>query len=102
MRFLTFFMYEASKTAEMAALGDKVNSKLPKGAKVLSSYLCLSPPFPVPPNTLVSFSIAEVDNVEAMATTSYPLLLAGATICRVPIMEIQPKTAVKTEKKYRR
>lgn len=101
-RFLTFFSYEATKTAEMATAGDKVNSNLPKGTKILASYVCLSPPFPVPPNTLVNVTITEVDNAEAMAATSYPLLLAGATISRVPIMEVQPKTAAKTEKKYRR
>jgi hypothetical protein len=102
MRFLTFFSYEATKTAEIAAVGDKVNANLPKGSKILASYVCLSPPFPVPPNTLVSFSIGEVDNAEAMAATSYPLMLAGATISRVPIMEVPIKSEAKTEKKYRR
>lgn len=101
MKFLTFTFFEASKTAEISAVSDKVYANLPRGAEIVGSYVCLSPPFPVPPNTIVSFSIGEVDTAETMAATSYPLMLAGATISRVPILEVPPKTAAKAEKKYR-
>jgi hypothetical protein len=101
MKFMTFVTYDAAKVAEIAAAADKIMAKPPKGYKVLSNYACMSPPFPVPPNTTVSVTITEFENAEAMAAVTYPLLLAGATIHRVPLMEVPVGAAVKTEKKLR-
>jgi hypothetical protein len=102
MKFMTFITYDAAKVAEISAVADKMMAKPPKGYNVLSNYACMSPPFPVPPNTLVSVSITDFDNAEALAAVTYPLQLAGATIHRVPLMEVPVGAAVKTERKYRR
>ena len=70
---------------------------------MLASYVCQAVPFPgLPPDAMVTFSISEVDSNEDLATISYPLQLAGATIHRVPILELPVGGAAKVEKKYRR
>jgi hypothetical protein len=102
MKFMTFITYEAEKTAAIAAAGDKITSKPPKGFKLLNNYACMSAPFPVPPNTIVSVTISEAENAEVLAAVTYPLLLAGATISRVPLMEVPAGASVKIEKKLRR
>ncbi len=102
MKFLTITMVDAAKAAEVAKVSDKVMASPPPGIKVLASYVCLAPPFPgVPPNTLVAFDIAEIDSAEAMSTVTYPMMLAGATIYRAPILELPVAAAAEVEKKYR-
>jgi len=100
MKFLSFSMYDVAKTAEVAAAGDKVVNT--PGVKVLGQYVCLAIPFPgVPPNTLVTCSITEAESAEVLAAVSYPLMLAGATVHRVPIMEVPMGAGAETEKKFR-
>jgi len=50
---------------------------------------------------MVSFFIAEAESAEALAAVSYPTILAGATIHRVPILEMPVGAMGKEEKKYR-
>jgi len=102
MKFLTFMIYDVAKTADIAAASDKVMSNLPPGIKIQSQYVCLGVPFPgVPPNNLVSVSIGEADTAESLAQVSYPLALAGATIYRVPILELPLAKTAEVERKYR-
>jgi hypothetical protein len=58
-------------------------------------------PFDVPPNSLVSVTISESDSAETMAARVYPLMLAGATINIIPLLEVPVTGGVKAEKKYR-
>ena len=100
MKFLSFYMFDMTKAAEIAAAGDKVANT--PGVKLLAQYACQAIPFPgVPPNTMVVVTIAEVESNEALATANYPLELAGATTHRVPIMEMPVGGAAETEKQYR-
>lgn len=102
MKFLTFTWYDASKATELATIVDKMQASYPPGLKNLGQYACLAIPFPgLPPNTIVSFSITEAESAEALAAISYPLVLAGATIHRVPILEIPVGGGAKVEKKFR-
>jgi len=95
-------MFDVAKAAEVAKVSDKVMASPPPGYKLLTQYVCLAPPFPgVPPNTLVGFNISEVDSAEAMSTVTYPIMLAGATIHRAPILELPVAAAAEVEKKYR-
>jgi len=101
MKFLGFAMYDAAKAAEVAQASDKV-AKTP-GRKVLASYMCMGIAFPgVPPNTLVSISVAEYESNEAMAAAMYPVALAGATVWAVPVLEMTVGRGAATEKKYRK
>jgi len=101
MKFLQFAMYDVAKGAEVAQASDKV-AKTP-GRKLLALYTCIGMAFPgVPPNTLVAVSVNEYESNEAMAATQYPLVLAGATVWAVPVLEMPAGRAAVTEKKYRK
>ena len=78
MKILTISVIPVSKTAEMSALADKITAERPPDVSDVAQYICLSPPFDgIPPNSIVTISIAEVghhDNktsaVIAMTTVS--------------------------------
>lgn len=102
MKFLSFVTIPATKVAEVSAVSDKVLTNPPPGYQALANYACLAAPFDgIPPNSIVSVSISEADNAEALAAIQYPLVLAGATVHRVPIMDVAIGTAVQTEKKFK-
>jgi len=105
MKFLLFTMWDAAKTAEVAQAADKVGASPPPGAKMLASYVCQGILFPgvlLPQNTLVGVGIIEADTNEALAAASYPVLLAGASVWHVPVLELPVAGAAKVEKKFRR
>ena len=99
MRFLTYVVFPLDKAAELAKLGDETTTNPPEGYKTLAKYNCLSNPFPgvqLPQGTTVVVSICECDNEQAMAATNLPLMFAGATVHRIPILEIESGQASKT------
>ena len=66
---------------------------------MLANYVCEGLPFPgALPNTMVGISIIEAESNEALASLSYPLLIAGASVCNVPVMEMPEAGAVKADK----
>jgi len=100
MKFLMFAMYDAAKTADVAAASDKISST--PGLEILGGYVCMGIPFPgFPENTLLTVSVVEVESSEAMATAAYPLALAGATVWHVPVLEVATGGGGEAEKKYR-
>jgi len=50
---------------------------------------------------MVGISISEAENAEALAAVSYPLVLAGAWVWNVPVLEMTEAGMAKAEKKYR-
>ena len=101
MKFITFNMFDVAKAVEIAQAADKV-VKTP-GQKTLAQYVCLGLAFPgVPPNTMVTITIGEVESNEAMGAVHYPLELAGATVWSVPVLEMPVAGAAAEEKKYRK
>jgi hypothetical protein len=101
MKFLIISTFEVAKATELSALNDMVLGNAPPGYKVLENYACLSAPFPIPPNVMATVEITECDSAEAAATVNYPLMLAGATINMVPLMEMPVTGVAELEKKYR-
>jgi len=102
MKFLNLNLFDVAKTAEVAQASDKVWASPPAGTKMLASYVSLSPVFPnQPPNTMVGFNITEAENAEAMAAVHYPMMIAGATIYAIPILELPLVGAAEVEKKYK-
>lgn len=104
MKFLLFTMWDAAKTAEMAQVHDKVWSSPPPGVKMLADYICQGMPFPgvlLPPNTLVSVGIIEAESNEALAAAAYPVVLAGASLWHVPVLELPVVGTAEVEKKFR-
>lgn len=100
MKHLVIAVFDPAKASEMAALSDKTSS-IP-GINILAAYACLGTPFPgVPPNNMVTFSICDDETAEAIAAALYPMMQAGATIYRVPIMELPAGGTAETEKKLR-
>ena len=102
MKFLTITVFDVAKTSDLVKVSDKVMKNTP-GYKPLAMYACMGNPFPgeIPPNSMVTVSISEVETDEALGAVTYPLALAGATIHRVPIMEVTPGTSEEVEKKLR-
>ena len=101
MKFMALSMYPVAKTAEVAAASDKVWKERPREGRPESAYLCMTFPFPVPPNTLVSVSIGEYESVEEIAANIYPVMLAGATVDIIPLLEVPLGRGAETEKKYK-
>jgi hypothetical protein len=101
MKIAIFVLYDVSKAAEIAKVGDQVQ-KMP-GRKVLANYLFQGKPFDgLPPNTAVNMTISEFESNEAMLAVQYPLGLAGATSWAVPVFEGPVAGSVETEKKFRK
>ena len=102
MKFLTIAMTDMANMQAVTQATDKVWASPPPGIKAEAIYVCLGTPFPgVPPNTLVSVSIYESESAEALAAVSYPMMVAGQTIYRVPILEVPVGAIAQEEKKYR-
>lgn len=101
MKFITFAMFDVAKAAEVAQVVDKV-AKTP-GQKTIAQYICQGIAFAgVPPNKMVTISVAEVESNEAIAASQYPLALAGAILWAVPVLEMPVAGAAAEEKKYRK
>jgi len=67
-------------------------------------YSCQANPFPgieLPQGTMVTVSIVECDNAEAMAAVSLEMTLAGATTNRIPVMEVATGKAEGTVEKLK-
>jgi hypothetical protein len=91
MKFLSFSTYNIDKLAEIAKAADKLAANPPEGYKILAMYSCQANPFPgvePPPGTMVTVSILESDTAEAMASAALEMTLAGATVNRIPVMEV--------------
>jgi hypothetical protein len=100
MKFISFTIYDAAKSTEIATLTDELFVDPPPGYNPLASYTCLAQPFPgLMPNTLVSITIAEAESAESLAAISYPLVFAGATFHSVPVLENPIGGAAIVEKK---
>ena len=80
----------------MTQAADKTWASPPPGIKLLAQWVCLGIPVPqgLPPNTVVVVAAIEAESEEALVATAYPLAVAGATVWRVPIMEVPVGGAV--------
>ena len=108
MKILLFTMYDPSKVAELAKVSDQFQANPPEGEKTLAMYTCQGIPFPqglpnnVSHNAMVSVSIHEVENNDALGATIYPFVIAGAATWAVPIMELVTGDVAKQEEQLRR
>ena len=101
MKFISFSMVNIAKVAEVVQVSDKVANT--PGQKVLAKYTCLGKPFDgVPPNTMVTITIHEVESHEAIAAYGFPMALAGSTIWAVPVVEQQVGNMVAELKKFQK
>ena len=102
MKMLSISTFDVAKAGDVAKATDKVYSTTP-GYKPLATYICLGNPFPreIPPNSIVTLTIAEVANENDLAAISYPLTLAGVSFQRVPVLEMKPGKSAETEKKLK-
>ena len=91
MKFLSFSTFNIDKLAEVAQAADNLGKNPPEGYKLLAMYSFQGNPFPGTEHArgdMVSVSIIESDSAEAMASANLQMTLAGATINRIPVMEI--------------
>jgi len=102
MKFLRFATMDVAKAAEVANASDKIWASPPTGTKALASYVCQGIAYPgAPANALVAVLVVEADSNEAIAATTYPVTLAGATIWDVPVLELPVSGAGDVEKRMR-
>lgn len=104
MKFLSFTTFNIDKLAEVAKAADKIAKNPPEGYNLLAMYSCQANPFPGierPIGTMVTVSIIECDNAEAMAAASLEMTLAGASINRIPVMEVLTGEAEGTVEKLK-
>lgn len=101
MKFMTLSVYPVEKIAEVAAASDKVWANQPKESRPEASYVMMCVPFDTPPNSMVSVAINESDSAERIAARIYPVMLAGAEVQIIPLLEVPIGGGAKAEKKYR-
>ena len=102
MKLVRFATIDADKAADVAQASDKVWASPPAGTKILASYVGQGIAYPgAPAHALVAMQIIEAESNEAIATTQYPIMLAGATVWDVPVLELPVVGAVGVEKEYR-
>jgi hypothetical protein len=104
MKFLSITTYNIDKLTEIAQAADNLGKNPPEGYKLLAMYSCQGNPFPgieLDRGDMVSVSIIESDSAESMASANLQLVLAGATVNRIPVMEIPTGGAEGTVEKLK-
>jgi hypothetical protein len=101
MKFMIMNVLPVSRAADVSAASDKVQREQPREGGPASGFLMMSVPFDIPPNSMVTFSISEQDSAEDIAARVYPLMLAGADVSIIPLLEVPIGGSVEAEKKYR-
>jgi hypothetical protein len=104
MKFLSFTTYHIDKLTEIVKAADRLAANPPEGYKLLAMYACQANPFPgaeLPQGTMITASIVECENAEAMAAASLEMTFAGATVNRIPVMEVSTGEAEGTVEKLK-
>ncbi len=104
MKFLSVTTYNIDKLAELTQAADKLAKNPPEGYHLLAMYSCQANPFPgvdLPPGTMTTISIVECSDAGAMAAANLELTLAGASVNRVPVLEIPTGDAEETVEKLK-
>jgi hypothetical protein len=102
MKFMTLVIEPTEKIADIGAASDKAMANVPKGKRAECIYVMMCvPQLNIPPNSIVAFAIAESDTADEIAARNYPVMLAGAAVHTIPLLEVPVTGAAKAEKKYR-
>lgn len=101
MKFMTLTIYPVAVAAEVGKASDKVYAGRSQESEPPSAYVLMTVPFPVPPNSLVVVTIAESESAEEMAARVYPMMVAGATVHIIPVLEVPLGGGAEAEKKYK-
>ena len=101
MKFMTLTIYPVAKAAEVGKASDKMWAGRSQESKPPCAYVLMTVPFPVPPNSLVAVTIGESESAEELAARVYPMMVAGATVHIIPVLEMPLGGGEEAEKKYR-
>ena len=101
MKFMTFTIYPVAMAAEVGKASDKVWAARSHKGEPPSAYVLMTVPFPVPPNSLVVVTVGDSESAEEMASRVYPLMVAGATVHVIPVLEMPLGGGAEAEKKYK-
>ena len=100
MKFVVMAVWDVGKAAELAKVTDKTDANPPSGYKPLTRYVCLAHPISgIPSGKGVTITVCEADSAEAIAAATYPLMLAGAEINSVPVIDMPIGGVADVEKK---
>ena len=101
MKFMVLAVVPIEKLGEAAAAHDKVWAAEPPERRPKSAYVLMCVPFEVPPHSMVTTYIIEADTMEAVAARVYPIMLAGASVNVIPLMEFTPGGAAKAQERFK-
>jgi hypothetical protein len=99
VKFLGITTFNVAKLGDVAKAADKLGKNPPAGYKLLAMYSCQANPFPGADSQrgdLVTISIIECDNAEALAAANLEMTFAGASVSRIPVLEISTGEAEQT------
>ena len=91
MKYLGITTYNIDKLADVAQAADSLGKNPPDGYKLLAMYSCQSIPFSnmnLQQGDMVTISVVECDNDEALAAANLAMTLAGATVNRIPVLQV--------------
>lgn len=99
MKFIVTYIWEPGIAAEISKFDDKIAAAPPPGYKELAHYICLGKPFDgIPPGKAVTFQLVEADSAEVMAAVWYPMMLLGANVNYVPVIDAPVGNMTELEK----
>lgn len=102
MKFVVMAVWDVGTAAELAKITDKTDANPPSGYKSLTRYVCLAHPVSgIPSGKGVTIAIVEAESADAIAAATYPLMLAGAEVNTVPVIEMPIGGVTEVEKKAR-
>jgi len=91
MKFISFVTFNVDRLADVAKAADKLGKNPPEGYKLLAMYSCQANPFSgieLERGDMTTVSIVECDSAEALAAANLEMTLAGATVNRIPVLQI--------------
>jgi hypothetical protein len=91
MKFITFDMFNVAKVAEIAQAYDTLRESIAaskSGMEIPYHGVIQGLAFPgQPSDKMVSITLADVPNNEALSAALYPMVAAGGTLWSVPILD---------------
>ena len=99
MKFIGVTTYNIKDLAEVAKAADKLGKNPPEGYKLLAMYSCQAAPFSgmeLQQGDMVTLSVVECDSDQAMAAANLEMTIAGATVNRIPVLQMSAGEAERT------
>ena len=105
MKYLGITTYNVDRLAEVAKAADNLGKNPPEGYKLLAMYTCQAVPFTnmnLERGDMVTISVVECDSDESLAAANLAMTMAGATVNRIPVLQVSAGAAEETVDELKR